>query len=97
MSERGCFITEWIYCETCRKAVGTILKAEESNYLSCVTFINNGAIIAGRVNGLYNGEEIDRFKFSINKKLTKIICHPLRISIISEDGHKLFSLESEKM
>ena len=96
MSERGSFVTEYIYCNECFEAAKKILLGREK-YL-CSAIIPSWCdqtipIIAGKVGGMYRGEEIDTFKKEYIPELEKIICHPMRIAILAEIGQEIITIE----
>lgn len=55
MSERGSFITEYIYCDKCFEACKQILLGN-TKWLNSLQ-IHELPIIAGKIGGLYCGEE----------------------------------------
>jgi hypothetical protein len=93
MSDSGSFVTEYIYCDKCFEAAKKALLRREK-YM-CSTIIPSWAkteteglpIIAGKIGGLYSGEEIDSFEqYVIPDELEPVICHPLRIAVLAESG-----------
>lgn len=86
MSERGSFVTEYIYCKKCFEAVRMILIA---NALMPANI--SGKILADRISGLYPGEEIEVFENSIIPLIEEKICHPVRIAVLAEDGEKILT------
>lgn len=104
MSERGSFVTEYIYCPKCLSAIKKILLRKEK-YL-CSVIIPSWEkrqklpIVAGKIGGLYSGEELNTFEYELNKKLAKVICHPLRIAVLPDscikDEGKIFVIMPEK-
>jgi len=98
MSERGSFVTEYIYCPVCFKWARKVL-CENHKYLKGVVIPSwdNGVfeelpIIAGKVGGLYESEEIVTFEIDIIPELKKGLCHPMRIAVIAETGQRIFYL-----
>ena len=101
MSERGSFVTEYIYCVKCFKACERIL-VKDDKYLcgqSILTWQDATSkelpIIAGKIGGLYAGEEIDTFREKIISKLAKKICHSIRIAVLAEIGSEIFNIEPQ--
>jgi hypothetical protein len=97
MSDRGSFVTEYIRCHKCLKAAKFVLLRREK-YL-CSSEIpgwdSTGEplpIIAGKVGGVYVGEELDVFAKDLNKLLSKILCHSLRIAVLAESGERIFTV-----
>lgn len=97
MSERGSFVTEFIYCDKCFEAAKRILLCDEKYLCSDVIHgwgdIPHMPIIAGKIGGSYSGEELYVFEHDLNKKLSKVICHPLRIAVLAESGEEIFNIE----
>lgn len=101
MSERGSFVTEYIYCNNCFEALKKILLHNDKHF--CSQTINSWEnnvkelpIIAGKLGGLYSGEEIVSFEMDIEPQIAKVICHPLRIAILAEDGEKILYIKPIK-
>lgn len=109
MSERGSFVTEYIYCDKCFAALKKLLVSNDK-YLCSRTisswhskpfmFLFNKKeelpIIAGKVGGLYSGEELNTFEFELNPKIAKVICHPVRIAVLAESGEQIFHILPEQ-
>ena len=94
MSERGSFVTEYIYCRHCFEAVERVLLGDEK-YLRSTKVFGQGhvlPIIAGKVGGLYQGEELDSFEQMYIPALTEVICHPVRIAVLAEHGQEFFTV-----
>lgn len=95
MSERGSFVTEYIYCDKCLEAACNVLTGDEKYLMSTqVPHWNKGdkplPIISGKIGGLYPGEEIDTFENEFVPKLEGSICHPLRVAVLAEKGERIF-------
>ena len=89
MSERGSFVTEWMYCDRCFQCVKKVLGQSEKHLTGIAIprpHDNNleMPIVAGRIGGLYQGEEIDAMKELIKDHLEPILCHAVRIAVLSE-------------
>lgn len=102
MSQRGSFVTEYIYCDKCFAAAKTVLLGDDK-YLRGVTIPawtgckdSELPIIAGKINDCYLGTELAEFTTEIIPKLEKVICHPLRIAVLAEDDETLFIITPEK-
>lgn len=92
MSERGSFVTQYIYCEKCL-AVARKHLIDKEKYLCSVeipSWIDNTSphlpIIAGKIGGLYQGEEIHTIAHEIGPKINNEICHSLTIVVIADSG-----------
>ena len=97
MSERGSFITEFFYCDKCLSAVKSVLLSSEKFLMSVEIPHWNGGdkplpIIAGKVGGLYFGEELDTFRYELIPKIKSEICHEIRIAVIAEQGEEIFKI-----
>ena len=96
MSDRGSFVTEYIYCIKCFEAAKTILIGQEK-YLTSIIIPpwspdqKELPIIAGKIGGLYEGEELHTFEFEFIPKLESLICHKIRIAVLAETGEKIFT------
>jgi len=99
MSERGSFVTEYIYCPKCFEAAKGVLLARDK-YLCSIAIPhwdefsrNEGPelpIIAGKIGGLGEGEELITFEFDINEKLSEVLCHPMRIAVLADSDERFF-------
>jgi len=99
MSERGSFITEYMYCEKCFNAVKEILLSTGYNIHPIVIPWSSSEhlpIIAGKIGGLYSGEELVHMEYDIVPKIEKKICHNVRIAVLAECGEKIFTAHPEK-
>lgn len=96
MSDRGSFVTEYIYCDKCFDAVRKVLIGNEK-YLQSVEIPHwdKGRtplpIIAGKIGGLYSREELDTFRDRFIPAIEKLICHEVRIAVLAEDGEEIFT------
>lgn len=86
MSERGSFITEYIYCKKCFEAVRIILVDHAFMPVNI-----KEKILAGKVGGLHPGEEIEVFEAFIIPLIEEKICHPVRIAVLAEEGEKILT------
>ena len=98
MSERGSFVTEYIYCDKCFQAVKKILKGN-GKFLCTVVIpawkhcdAKELPIIAGKIGGLYQGEELVEFEFTLIPLIEDVICHPVRIAVLAECGEEIFTV-----
>jgi len=88
MSERGSFVTEYIYCKECFEAAEKVLLGKEKYLHSCVIPAGNGfmPIIAGKIGGLGPGDEFINFDRYLLLPLSEHICHEMRITILADSG-----------
>lgn len=94
MSERGVWITEHIYCKECVDRFMKFLndtacmpRAKGGKYWSYVR--PSPWSFAGCISGLYAGEEIHYWD-SMADDLQKLLCHPMRIAVLAENGEKIY-------
>lgn len=95
MSQRGSFVTQYIYCDKCFQAAKKVLLAANSEL--CSTTIPNWStdggpelpIIAGKIG--HQWSEAHAFEQEILPELDKVICHPLRVAILEEDGATVYA------
>jgi hypothetical protein len=88
MSERGSFVTEYIYCQDCFAAAARILVLGGGN-----SAVIGGHIIAGQAGSTYAGGEIIDFDMGHVPDLEAVICHTLRIAVIADNGDaKIFHI-----
>lgn len=102
MSERGSFVTEYVYCPKCFVAAKSVL-LERHKYLCSITLPSwekieddDGhtlPIIAGKIGGLYPGEELDSINDGFRRDLAPLLCHPLRIAVLAEQGQAIFTIQ----
>lgn len=91
MSERGSFVTEYIYCNKCFEAAKGILLKKQS--LRDMVAMVGSQILAGKIGGLYSGEELDVFEYEIMPNLAKVLCHPMRVAVLAESGEQIFTVQ----
>ncbi|MGI0034607.1 MAG: hypothetical protein ACRD98_01885 [Nitrososphaera sp.] len=48
-------------------------------------------IVAGKIGGMYSGEELHTFELEILPLLEARLCHPVRVAVIAESGEKIFT------
>ena len=102
MSERGSFVTQYIYCKTCFEAAKNVLL--EKNKFLCSTVISGWPaasdtlpIIAGKIGGSYAGEELFIFETDYGPRLAEVLCHPLRVAVIAEQGERMFTVMPQQI
>lgn len=92
MSDHGSFITQVIWCDQCFEAAAGVLGWGDKASRPVLPGLpgekgcRQPRIIAGRVSGLYQGEEIHIFQGQVLPDLAEVICHPIRIAVIAEVG-----------
>ena len=81
MSERGSFVTQFMYCDKCRKKLEKVL-CTGHKYLDGKG-INDNTIMAGRLGGLGPADDTVMFKYELfNEKNAP--CHPVKIALIPD-------------
>jgi len=90
MSERGSFVTEYIYCQQCFDACREVL-CENEKYLKGVvipswTGEGNLPIIAGKIGGTSMGEEFIIMKYELIPEIQEKMCADcnIRIAVLSD-------------
>jgi len=102
MSERGSFVTEYIYCRKCLAIAKKVLIGNHKHLKSIVIpSLQEGQelpIIAGRIGGTYAGEELITMEHDLISKLeVGGICHQLRVAVLADNGeHDIFTAFPEK-
>ena len=93
MSERGSFVTEYMYCNECFEAAKTVLLKFEKHLCSFAipSWEGDGKelpIIAGKIGGLYKNEELNTFELELVPALEKVLCkgHGIRIAVLTDGG-----------
>lgn len=99
MSERGSFVTQYIYCPKCLAAAEAVL-LQDNKGLKGVRIPVAGnfgdglyPIIAGKVGGLFGGEELQAFESELIPALEPGLCHPLRIAVLAEEGEAIYTAQ----
>lgn len=83
MSERGSFVTSYIYCNICFGIAKKIFL--DKKVLEDAVQINDLPIIAGRVHGTYAGEELHVMQ-SVIKEIEHLICHQFHVAVIPDSA-----------
>jgi hypothetical protein len=99
MSERGSFITEYIYCDKCFDVVKKVLLSRDK--FLCSTVIPSWCeqhlpIVAGKIGGLYAGEELVDMEMKFIPAMEENICHDVRIAVLAESGERIFVARAAK-
>lgn len=99
MSETGSFVTDHINCDKCLEAAKEVLLGRDKHLCSVVIhgWGNKSylPIIAGKIGGLYRGEELHTFEDEFIPELRKTICHPIRIAVLAQDGEQIYKVVPE--
>jgi hypothetical protein len=89
MSERGSFVTEYIYCPKCFQAAKSVLLAREKSLCSvAIPHWNQEKegpelpIIAGKIGHAWSIAHA--MEHEIAPDLIDVLCHPLRIAVLEE-------------
>ena len=90
MSDRGSFVTEYIYCDRCLELAKTALLHNDKGV--CSRQIPSWAgrnemmpIIAGRLGSNSATEMLLEFE-EMTEELHDQLCHPLRVAVMTEGG-----------
>jgi hypothetical protein len=99
MSERGSFVTEYIYCDKCFHEVKKVLFSRDK--FLCSTVIPSWCkqrlpIVAGKIGGLYAGEELVDMEMKFIPAIEENICHDVRIAVLAESGERIFVARAAK-
>lgn len=99
MSERGSFVTEYIYCQKCLEAAKLALLGKEKYLCSqqIRTWEEVGdylPIIAGKLGGLHAGEEVKILRNALLTAKQKP-CHDTRIAVICDSFPNVYTITWE--
>lgn len=89
MSERGSFVTEFIYCADCRRALHKVFDdIRETKYFEPIYFGDPEAptLITGRIGSLSRDGEIIDFEHDYAPRIAASVCHPVRFAILADSG-----------
>ena len=93
MSERGSFVTQYVYCHECFKALREVLLKRDKFLCSSeipAYWDGNLPIIAGKIGGTAAGDELLTFEFDIADMLKGKLCHDVCVAVIPECGEPAF-------
>lgn len=92
MSERGSFVTQYIYCADCLAVASRALGVGSSDKFLTATLIPSWEgpgmtlpIVAGKIGATSNGGEIDYMEEIIDD-MEPFLCHPVHIAVIPDHG-----------
>lgn len=88
MSFRGSFVTEYIYCKRCFLCARYILVDKYYAASAILPGRDNKLlpIIVGNIRDSSDGDEVSSFEEEYVLRLSEIICHQLRISLLAENS-----------
>jgi hypothetical protein len=95
MSERGSFVTEYIYCDKCLEEAKKVLLDRHKYLCSEQVSAQDGSlfpVIAGKVGGSWSGCEVFEFENDWVPMLEKKLCCPMRIAVLGESGEQIFNV-----
>ena len=105
MSERGSFVTEYIYCDKCFEACKEVLCGNDKWLKGVVipSWLNddgNLPIIAGKIGGSWNGEEFCDMENEYIPQIQEKMCseHKIRICVLSDNcGNLIFEFDKNNI
>lgn len=83
MSERGSFVTEYVYCGNCFEVLKKHLLADQDKWLYGHV-IPGHPIIAGKIGHTFSAGEVITFMSDYGNEIVKELCHPVRLMVICE-------------
>lgn len=86
MSDRGSFVSEYVYCDKCFKSICDYFNNEYSEPIITVPGRN---IIAGGLRDLGGNWAAIEFEHQIIEELSKIVCHSVKFALLPEDREVL--------
>lgn len=95
MSERGSFVTEYVYCNHCFNVLKKFLICQDYCLASSLLELKGEPlpIIAGKIGGSFEGEEVFMFMHNYGDSIENEICHDVRVAVLGESGGKIFTLK----
>ena len=98
MSERGSFCTEYIYCDKCFEACKQVL-LDNTKWLNSLQ-IHELPIIAGKIGGMYSGEELIDMENEYIPAIQELMCdkHKIRICVHSDsNGSVIYEFNKDEI
>ncbi len=92
MSERGSWVTEYIYCAACAATVQHFVAAEGGDKYFSGEICCGNPIFGGRISAMASGEELQIWEIHLGPMLAAKLCHPVRIAVLAEGGQKFYTL-----
>ena len=101
MSERGTFITDYIYCPKCLEIAKSVLLSNDKGMCSIIipSWQGDGKmlpVIAGTIGGSFPGEGVMEFEVTIVPILEDSVCHSFRIAVMGDEGERIFIINPSK-
>jgi hypothetical protein len=100
MSERGSFVSEYVYCQRCFAVVRDIL-VDHEKYLKGVvipSWANDGdlPIVAGKIGGLGTNDEFVMMELELGPQFDDRLCHRVRVAVLADSGEsRIFTFGPE--
>lgn len=93
MSERGSFVTEYVYCSKCFEVLRRTLMARDSSLCtvqvpSWDSPVDMLPVLAGKVGSTYPGGELLEMEARMRHAVPKL-CHSVRIAVLAESGGEI--------
>lgn len=86
MSERGSFVTEYIYCKQCCEMMWRTF----CHHLEDP--VRTRRIVGGFIGGLYNGEELHAME-AILTSVGPQLCHAVRVIVLADSDQAMFIVQ----
>jgi hypothetical protein len=101
MSERGSWCTEYIACDHCFDGLKKHFMAQEQGKYFSAQQLNSSwsgelPILAGKIGGLWGGEEVFVFDQEMRPGIEAAICHPVRIAVLAETGQQMLTFNPRR-
>lgn len=93
MSERGSFVTSFVYCARCLEAVKSALERHGLEWVPVAGAEGRG-VIAGYIRAFYQGEELHIFEPIICELMETTRCH-FSIAVVGESASQIFDIKGE--
>lgn len=100
MSERGSFVTQYVYCTKCFNSLIDVLLQNNCAVCSRVAptweephehAMPYLPIISGKISGgTTPGGELETMVECLLPEIEKRICHPVRIAVLAEEGERIY-------
>ena len=87
MSDRGSFVTDYVYCKKCFDVLRKVLVSHGGWIDVSVLQRPDGSdvpIMAGKISGTGGGDELVRMEFDVKPFLDDCLCHVVRIAVLPE-------------
>lgn len=88
MSDRGSFVTDYIYCDKCMEAVENVFDRLADDLWHTSRLIGADGeqlpIVAGKLRGLGGGDDLFNLEYEIAGDIAKLVCHKVRIAALPD-------------